>query len=479
MTASGRSRVPRLAHGPRTVWLLYGGVLVLVALPQVPASPLWWLAWGLQFIAWPQVAYWRALRAADPKRAEMQHVHADAACFGAWLAVVGFQPGVAALFWGSTALTHLALGGPRAFGRQVLLFGAGALAGGVLTGFEWRSQSDFATDLMSLIGLVLVMLVVGFGTYRQNRQLLKVKQSVESHNQRLESLLAASTRIHRADTIDRLIEQALSGLDDMLGRPGVGLVLADPKRPGAWRHAGFHGLAPERGLAAVAARHADAGLDNDDGLMLLPLAPQLTQLEGTLIVAAPTLSADMLSLVHLFRDQVASVLESGLLTLKLQRLAHTDALTGTYNRAYFALALEQAVRNKEGPAGIDFTVLNIDVNGLKPVNDRHGHPAGDALIVCVAKLLRQSLRDSDELCRVGGDEFCVLCHGCDSTQAQAIAARIAAAQAEATLELEGGTVLPVSVSLGHASSDEVALDDIVRTADERMYTAKQAHYQRR
>lgn len=473
--------MPRLAHAPRTGWLLYGGALVLVAMPSLPQSAMWWAAWTLQFLAWPQLALWRSLGAADPKRAEMQHVHADALWFGAWSALVGFQVGVTTLFYGSTALTHLALGGPSALVLHAVLFIAGALAGGLLTGFDWQLQSRFATDVLCYGGLLMVMVVISLQTYRQNRQLLKIKRDVETQNSRLESLLATGSNIHRAESVDRLLEQAVAGLDEMLGSPGCGVVLADPKRPGSVRHASFAGLAPERGLAAVAARHADAGNDADAELLLLPLAPQLKQLDGTLIVAAPALPANTLSLVHLFRDQLASVLESGLLTLKLQRLAHTDALTGAYNSAYFALAFEQAVRNKQGPAGIEFTVVNIDVNGLKGVNDRHGHPAGDALIVRVAHLLRQVLRDTDELCRVGGDEFVVLCHGCDAAQAAAIAGRIAAAQASEALELvgpDGPLQLPISASLGHASSDEVPVDDLVRAADERMYAAKQAHYAR-
>jgi len=440
--------------------------------------------WALQTFGWAQFATWRALRADDPKRADVQHLNGDAFTCAAWLAAVDYQLGVIVLFYGATALARVVMGGPRALLPQGVSFAAGALVGGLLLGFHLQPHTTLATELLCYAGLMFATALVAHSTHLQNRQLLSIKRSVEAQNQRLQSLHATGIRLHRADSIDQLLEQGLGGLLAMLENVGCGLVLVDPKRPNAVRHARFEGLPAERGLAAVAARVGDPAAAADDGLMLLPLAPQLKQLDGYLIVASPVgPNAATLSLLQLFRDQIASALESGLLTLKLQRLAHTDALTGTFNRAHFTLALEQATRNKLGPANTEFSLVNIDLNGLKRVNDQHGHEAGDSLIVQVAQLLRRTLRDSDELCRVGGDEFVVVCSHCDSRQAELITARIVASQASAALELggddAGGPVrLPLSFSIGHASSDEMPVDQLVRAADARMYAAKQAFYRR-
>lgn len=485
------SRIPRMVHWPRAAMMLFGGTVVLVAAPALHGSTLFWIAWALQFLAWPHLALLRSLRSADSKRAEMHNVHFDALAVGIWSAVVQFQVGVTALLYGASALTHLALGGPPAFGLGALLFALGALLGAAGTGFQLQLESTLATNLLCYGGLLFVAWVIGTGTYRQNREVLGIKRVVELQKRSLEALLDTSTAIHQAADVDTLLARGIDGLAGVLNEPCCGVVLFDTHRPVSVRHAQFAGIAAEDGLRWVARQ----ALDGDPAapavtlhhgarqVLLLRLAPQLKQLDGMLIVcSAAPLPADTLSLVQLFRDQMASALEGTLLNLKLQRLAHTDPLTGTFNRAYFALAFEQAVRNKQGPAQVDFAVVNIDANGLKSINDRFGHLAGDALIARVAELLRQTIRDSDLLCRIGGDEFIVLCNRCDTRQAQAVVERLLAAQQGAVLDLvhEGQPVqLPVSVSIGHASSDQVPVDQLSRVADERMYAHKQAFYRAR
>lgn len=480
-----------MAHHPRTAMLLYGGVVMLLAAPWLLRSGWFWLAWTLQFLAWPQLALWRALRASDPKRAEMLNIHLDALAFGAWSALAHFQIGVTMVFFGATALTHLALGGPRVLGLFVALFASGALLGAAGTGFAVDLQSTLATDVLCYGGLLFTMGIIGSRTYRQNRQVLKVKATVESQKRSLETLLATSTAIHQAADVDALLARGIEGLAGVLDAPHCGVVLVDPHRPRSVRHAHFSAMTAAEGLRWVA-QQTPAGdgvapvhtlRDGARQVTLLRLAPQLKQLDGFLIVASnEPLPADTLSLVQLFCDQLASALESTLLTHRLQRMAHTDALTGAFNRLYFGQAFEQAARNKQGPAQVDFAVINIDVNGLKALNDRHGHQAGDALIVRVAELLRQTIRDTDLLCRIGGDEFVVLCNGCNAREAALVVSRIAAVQQGAVLDLvcAGHPLrLPVSMSIGHASSDELPVDQVCRVADERMYAAKQAHYRQR
>ena len=103
---------------------------------------------------------------------------------------------------------------------------------------------------------------------------------------------------------------------------------------------------------------------------------------------------------------------------RLQQAAHTDPLTSLANRR----GLEQLVRERRGRR--PFVVLAIDVDGLKHVNDRHGHAAGDELLLSVANSAGSILRTGDVLARVGGDEFAAVVFDSDEASGASVAARI-------------------------------------------------------
>ncbi len=153
----------------------------------------------------------------------------------------------------------------------------------------------------------------------------------------------------------------------------------------------------------------------------------------------------------------------------LEHLSLADPLTGLGNRRAFDDALEEEmarVDRGEGPLGL----VMIDVDHFKSFNDRHGHQAGDEALVAVAHALATAARTGDRASRIGGEEFALLLPGAGEADAIAVAERIRAAVAEA-----GAPSGPVTVSLGVASADRgTAADDLVRTADQRLYAAKEA-----
>ncbi|HEU4973984.1 MAG TPA: GGDEF domain-containing protein [Baekduia sp.] len=149
---------------------------------------------------------------------------------------------------------------------------------------------------------------------------------------------------------------------------------------------------------------------------------------------------------------------------RLQRVALTDPLTSLANRR----GLEQLVRERCHPGTM--TVLALDLDGLKAVNDRYGHVAGDGLILAVADSIRSVARAGDVVARVGGDEFVCVAFDAGEHEAGGVAARI--------LE-EIGSVryrdLSPAVSIGVASaSPGVSLDTALQRADSAMYAAKRA-----
>lgn len=169
----------------------------------------------------------------------------------------------------------------------------------------------------------------------------------------------------------------------------------------------------------------------------------------------------------------------------LQHAATHDALTGLPNRAVLIDELTAALSRPTAPA-----VLFLDLDGFKPVNDRLGHAAGDALLVGVAGRLRACLREGDLAARVGGDEFALLVHGDpdrhgtalggqEPDQATVVADRVVAALG-APFALTAGTVT-VGVSIGMTSrtttnedGDRETAEQLLHEADQAMYTAKRA-----
>jgi diguanylate cyclase (GGDEF)-like protein len=168
--------------------------------------------------------------------------------------------------------------------------------------------------------------------------------------------------------------------------------------------------------------------------------------------------------------QTATALQS-YETLRVQHekaalAAETDALTGIPNRRGFDRAVNELCTR---PVGTDepVTVLIIDMDKLKLINDTLGHAAGDQAVRAVAEMVRAHARDGDTVARLGGDEFGAVLPGADPPAAAAIAARMVDA-------VRGIPDCLATVSIGVASGPAHALIDTVRRADQAMYVAKRA-----
>ncbi|WP_285619491.1 GGDEF domain-containing protein [Kineosporia sp. NBRC 101677] len=148
-----------------------------------------------------------------------------------------------------------------------------------------------------------------------------------------------------------------------------------------------------------------------------------------------------------------------------------DSLTGLPNRARFGDEVMDQLQQ-----GRPFAVLMLDLDDFKPVNDRHGHHAGDQLLIAVAERLIGCLGGSDLPARLGGDEFAVLVRErTDLHSIQHVADRIIAAIHEPFHLQEGDVAVSVSMSIGIAQADEtLTAADVLRRADSAMYLAKRA-----
>jgi diguanylate cyclase (GGDEF)-like protein len=168
-------------------------------------------------------------------------------------------------------------------------------------------------------------------------------------------------------------------------------------------------------------------------------------------------------------------LERKRLIEELRRRADTDYLTGILNRRAFTAAgnkrLRRAHDNNES-----LSVLLFDIDHFKSVNDSHGHEVGDQVLIRVAAVVRDQLRDGEILARHGGEEFVVMPTHCTQEQARMLAERLRDAIAQEPLTLADGHILRVTASFGVASANgpQAALDDLLHAADLALYRAKRA-----
>jgi diguanylate cyclase (GGDEF)-like protein len=213
-------------------------------------------------------------------------------------------------------------------------------------------------------------------------------------------------------------------------------------------------------------------------MIVVPLLHQ-EQAVGVLKVISPDVekfSEQDSTLLTLMSGLIASAMANAVRYQEheLFHLATHDPLTGLANRSLFMDRLRSCLaRVKRHPESL--AVLILDMNGLKAINDHHGHRAGDAAIVEVATRVTAQSRQGDTVARIGGDEFGVLMHRVDSADGarKACIRYVEAVQMPFAPE---GMTLPLAVSAGHALFPDDGEDaaSLLETADRRMYEMKRA-----
>jgi len=161
------------------------------------------------------------------------------------------------------------------------------------------------------------------------------------------------------------------------------------------------------------------------------------------------------------------------LNAQLHDQANRDPLTHLYNRRFYQETVDREL-NAGARLNKVFSVAVLDLDRFKEINDTHGHPAGDRVLIALADVLRSRVRASDLVCRVGGEEFVWVLPGASVEMAAERAETLRAAFEGLTIQAPGGGVVRASVSIGIAArnSPQEALADVVRRADAALYAAK-------
>ncbi len=171
-------------------------------------------------------------------------------------------------------------------------------------------------------------------------------------------------------------------------------------------------------------------------------------------------------------DRAGMAIENARLHAEIQKLATLDPLTGINNRrAFFELAHHEIARFLR--TGRPLSIMMIDIDDFKCINDAHGHAAGDRVLQAVANLLKHKTRALDIIGRIGGDEFAVLLPDTDKYESMEVGYRILKGIHEATIESKS-EILRISLSLGIRQTPQYQadLDLLLEQADQAMYQAK-------
>jgi diguanylate cyclase (GGDEF)-like protein len=211
-------------------------------------------------------------------------------------------------------------------------------------------------------------------------------------------------------------------------------------------------------------------------LLLLPLLANgrtIGLLELFSVAEVREFSAEELRFYRTMANQAGAGLDNVRLMEQLRQAADVDQLTGVNNHRYLQERLKQeAARSTRSHA--PFSVLMVDLDGFKSINDKHGHADGDRVLRAVAAGLKLAVREHDIVARYGGDEFVVFMPDTDEPQARAVAKRVVAGVRGRRHELADGTTAKVSASAGLAvfPVDGRTPAALLRAADAAMYAIK-------
>lgn len=172
--------------------------------------------------------------------------------------------------------------------------------------------------------------------------------------------------------------------------------------------------------------------------------------------------------IQIIKDKV----HEKMLNDELRMLADTDALTGLFSRRKIRKMLQNEMERKKRYR-TSVSVILFDIDFLKQVNDRYGHDAGDMMITQISSILKNSLRQTDAVGRIGGDEFLIVLPNSNLSDAVSLAERINRSINSSVIESNGNQIpLSGTMGLSEVSNSDISIDEQIKCADIKLYEAK-------
>jgi len=327
----------------------------------------------------------------------------------------------------------------------------------------------------------------------QNAHLYSLERKRATQLQAINAIAQQTTAVME---IDNLLEQVCSLILQFFPCDHVSLLLLEGDRlslraqkgkltscfalgESVAKNAGLAGTCLVRGKAVVESDIRNApdyvpGIVETISEMCLPLI-SFGQTIGVLALDSASANAfgeaDLQPLESV-ADICANAIQNARHFAGVKQLAYLDGVTGVFNRRHFELRISDEIHRAER-YGSTFSIIMIDIDHFKRINDEFGHLLGDEVLRQVSNILAQQVRKSDIVCRYGGEEFAIIVPETIAANAAKLAEKLRATVAAWYFP---GVPRPVTISAGVAAAHEHGLtrDQIVKTADEALYAAKQA-----
>lgn len=314
-----------------------------------------------------------------------------------------------------------------------------------------------------------------------------------------QKLFDIETQILRCKTSQELLNQLLTSIKDKFNLTGICLLLAEPtpisyllsgNMQSNWHQENSRNIAIET-LQKLHPERKPYLTDNIESIKtILPknLIKQTQSAALTPLVIEDKLFGSLLftdnnkkrfqpslGTVHLeqLAVKVSLCLSNALIREQLEYMAHYDRLTGVANRRLMEASInEELIRQRR--YNVPFSVLFIDCNKFKQINDTYGHDCGDKVLTYVAIQLQELIRENDKCFRYAGDEFVITLASQNYQEALLACKRLTEFFQNNPMPYEGSH-LPITISCGAAASDgKKTMEDLLKQADEQLYMHKKA-----
>jgi len=333
---------------------------------------------------------------------------------------------------------------------------------------------------------------------KNNTRISKNNAIIKQQNHIFLSFFETGNRIHDIEELHELFADTLNQLRSLFPHLGFGII-HEGERSKVLESGAFIGISEKEQTIILENRQLltcdninqvlmkklpplnDAPENQTFFWKILPMQVGENRIIGKIIIKGPEMGQMSNKVISIFLAQVSAAAHNKILMQKLETSANTDGMTGVSNRAFFDQKLKTTIKNSTLFPEIFFSILMIDINGLKRVNDNFGHDTGDEMIKHVADTLSSICRETDTLSRMGGDEFILLLSSTGNRQAKAVVDKIRQEEEKLFLALSKKnhekTFIPIRISIGTASSDETLPEKVMKLADQRMYIDKENFYQ--
>ena len=329
----------------------------------------------------------------------------------------------------------------------------------------------------------------------------RIEEEFARHTKQVEMLYHVAQTMSQTLNLEELLDSALEKVLEVMDIEAGGiLLLAEQTNELVLR--AHRGLSAEfvQGVKGLRVGEGFAGQVAQSGKPLLvknlPDDPKLTRMvakrEGLQSLAAiPVMAKERIlgvmsvvsygyrefsdrevRMLSIIANQIGVAIENAQLHEHALELAFTDGLTGLYNRRYLMEQIEREfahAQRSEAP----LSLIMIDLDGLKEINDCFGHHGGDAALKELGRIIKGNTRASDIAARWAGDEFMLLTPEADSSSARRIAKRIRAQVEQCLIKIDGREVgITISVGIASYPAHALGVSELLQKADEAMYNAK-------